>query len=620
MSKTEAMPSTAPSDADVAFEKAVGDLDFKGIEAALRQGADPNRPFADKWREGQGMRATFSLIRHFDRRDLSRTGLSAEAFAAAHASALRAMLQSGVDFSLSLFPGSGATTADPASGLWRSADGLDMTESVALFHQGKGKMDLLYGEGQFCGLLDADERLEDGSSLERLWEAGGLKERLGAQAMRSTLLTKLLGYGHLEAARWMAGKGVAPADLIEMGPTSREQPGQTALHLLALDTLNYCPREDGAQDRCMRQRRVGVDRAVECARLAVELGVDPNARAQGGSAAHFALWNRGQTNPEGAARWVLELGKLGAKPIATGRGVPFLGMALSDIDNAEAKLGAALEMGCDPKADGGRAALAMLWRCREGDDEAAARMLSRLRGLGADLSEGAATPEGESLQYAAARAGLWRCLEALYEAGCDPQWSCPKSGASVAGIVCQNDESAQSKPTDYDRALKAAIDRGAPLEVAGGEGLSPLHWAARHLSHRKCEALIKAGANPNQKTAKGDAPLHWACARHGARHEPRQKKTLEAFLESPQTDWSATDKKGRAPLAILSRKASPELLSLAAGVSPEGLDANTSSGAQARERLERREDGALAAVEGAILAGVAQPAKAPRARSRKGAL
>lgn len=609
---------------DVAFRKAIKALDFKGIERALSEGADPNGAIPHEWEKSQGYSPCYRLISNFDQRDLKRSGLSEEEFAKAHASALRAMLAAGADFSGPFFIGSNAQCADPATQLWRSwgrsngIDGsMDMSESVALYVKGNGAVKGLFGEGQFCGLLHSGALANNPEALEKLWQAGW-RERVEALGMKTTILTKLIGYGHLEGARWLAAKGVKPAPLIEMGPTCREEPDQTALHLLAVDSLMYSPAPGAIDEDAGWRTLVSVERAIECARFAVELGVDPNALARGATAAHFALLCQGQANPAGVAEWVLELHRLGAQAIPTAKGIPFLGIALRDPNNAEVKLEAALAMGCDPKKDGAAAALQLLNHCGPAQDKIAEKILGRLLELGADLSEGPSVHANASLQAAAAAAGAAGALRLLYDAGCDPAWTCPKTGLSVAAIVCERGDSA--KRDSFDDALALAIERKAPLESPGGEGLSALHWSARHLDERKCEALLKAGANPNQKTAKGDAPLHWACARHGERYEKRQKKTLAAFLASPKTDWGLTDKKGRAPLAILSKKASPEILKMAAGVSPDGLDAGSSSGAQALKRLSERGDGALAAVESAILGVSAEaPAKKP-GRSRKGAL
>lgn len=59
-------------------------------------------------------------------------------------------------------------------------------------------------------------------------------------------------------------------------------------------------------------------------------------------------------------------------------------------------------------------------------------------------------------------------------------------------------------------ALRFAIDDGAPLNGSGGDGVTPLCWAALNDRTEAMATLIDAGADVNAVSADGTAPLHAA--------------------------------------------------------------------------------------------------------------
>ena len=77
-------------------------LDFPEIENALAAGA-PNRPFADQWKESDGARAMWFLGESFGRHLLDSSG-SIGNFGQSHASAMRALVEAGADFSPQIPP------------------------------------------------------------------------------------------------------------------------------------------------------------------------------------------------------------------------------------------------------------------------------------------------------------------------------------------------------------------------------------------------------------------------------------------------------------------------------------------------------------------------------------
>eukprot|EP00299_Pterocystis_sp_00344_P008013 c2866_g1_i1.p1 GENE.c2866_g1_i1~~c2866_g1_i1.p1 ORF type:complete len:182 (-),score=21.52 c2866_g1_i1:643-1188(-) len=71
------------------------------------------------------------------------------------------------------------------------------------------------------------------------------------------------------------------------------------------------------------------------------------------------------------------------------------------------------------------------------------------------------------------------------------------------------------------------------LNHLSGRGVAPLHVAVKHGSLRSVEALLRHGADPNQKNKSGDTPLHCAAKYPERKHrnqaqesEPRDQAEL----------------------------------------------------------------------------------------------
>src|SRR5262245_61132683 len=86
----------------------------------------------------------------------------------------------------------------------------------------------------------------------------------------------------------------------------------------------------------------------------------------------------------------------------------------------------------------------------------------------------------------------------------------------VAGIRAADSVADAAMRGDRADAL-AMIKRGADVNAPQGDGVTALHWAARHGDADLATALIGAGANARVRTEFGSyTPLHLAAERGSA--------------------------------------------------------------------------------------------------------
>src|SRR5215207_7988376 len=85
-------------------------------------------------------------------------------------------------------------------------------------------------------------------------------------------------------------------------------------------------------------------------------------------------------------------------------------------------------------------------------------------------------------------------------------------------IALEASESIADVAMRGDRAAALAfIKQGADVNATQGDGLTALHWAARHGDHELAAALLIAGANARATTHFGAyTPLHLAAERASA--------------------------------------------------------------------------------------------------------
>lgn len=600
--------------ADRDFEAAARAEDFTGIEAALKAGADPNRVFSDAWSEHEGRRV-LSFLRESSRRlDDPRP---AQEFARQHASAMRALVEAGADFSLpsrvqraslqSPFAPVGRDSYETAASKLWGAPNISIDSCVWLA-KGGGDFSSVFGAGNGECPATHSRMNRRGSAEEILapmWELA-IEPLMTAGGGRLRLLTEALGSGLLEWAQWLIAKGARPAPI---------PGGSGALLMLATETIFFANparaglcswQADGVTKSCAKARML--QDAPECARIAASFGEEPGPVLLG------LLAQRGKPDPKASLAFAKTLSELGPVPLAGGEKNPFIAYAFADAPNAMAQLDFALGLGADPTDRSRQAASILLKYASPDEDEIAAQVIAKLVALGADLSEPDGLSKDESLIAQAVSGGLWASARALADAGLNPSWKDPATGDTLMAIAARwsVDCGRSGCATEFAQWLAS---RSAPMDATGSDQLAALHRAAKALDERLCLALLAAGADPNQPSADKAAqtPSHLACARYEKKKEKAQLKTIEA-LALHGADFSKLDGKGQSAFETASKKGFLSVLTSVAekakGVALEG-----DSGARAAKILAQRDGSLLAAVEEQEL--LTSSAPAPSAPAKK---
>ena len=596
------------SQADRDFEYAVRALDFPAIEKAMAAGANPNRPFTDHWTEYDGARPMKFLGEAFGRQRLDAAGRIGP-FGHSHASAMKALVEAGADFSLpfSVFRHSRwlpFTVAkedglsDRGCNLWTS-ESLPI-ESCVWFAKGGGSMAKVFGGSRASGCFATGSRTMRRGLAEDvfgpMWDIA-IKPMLGDKGS-SALLSNALSQGLLEWSEWLIAKGATPAPASSGG----------SLRPLAMTTIlgahpslsGHCPWGVNAAETSAGAQRMARE-AKACARLAVEFGEDVNAAAEGNPPTLLQLLAHSPKHDIAAALdFAKTLVELGASPLAGHDGKPFLAYALSDPLHAIEQLDFALAVGADPKDRPRQAIFALLNRAYPKQEQAVVLIIKKLAELGADLAQPSSEPAGSSLLAVAAANGLWKVAMELASLGCDIRWKDIATGETLMSLA--TGWSAIHGRSGCAQAFAAWLaSAGAPVDDAGHGGLTALHRAAKALDHKLCEALLTAGADANRAVADPAAstPSHLACSRFDRKKEAAQLATLEA-LSLHGADFSKVDGKGRSAMEVASKNASLSVV-MAVLQKANGSAFAGAPGARASKVLGSRGSDFLAVVESSEL-------------------
>lgn len=614
--------------ADRDFEAAVRVLDFPEIENALAAGADPNRPFTDQWHESDGFRAMWFLGESFGRHLLDASGRVGN-FGQSHASAMRALVEAGADFSLPVVvsrlsrshpftaASSGVSFSDRGSNLWES-EALPI-ESCVWFAKGRGSMSQVFGGNSLSRCSAADSRtMRRGPAedvLGPMWDVA-IKQALAPKGA-SLLLSKILGQGLLEWSKWLIAKGATLAPISLSGGVLRS---------LALEIVfdghpsksGHCPW--GVDDATFLLAKQQMEREVhECARLAVALGEDVDDARGGASPVLLSLLEQGSKQDLAASlKFANTLLELGAKPLAGHAGKPFLAYALSGPACALEQLDFALAAGADPKDRPRQAVFSLLNRAFPQQDKAVVQVVQKLVALGADLSQPASEPAGSSLLAAASANGLWGAANALAAVGCDPRWKDAGTGETLISLAAGwSAIHGRVGGAGCSQALVSWLSStGAPMDEPGHGGFTALHRAAKTLDFKLCEALLSAGADANRPTANGAAmtPAHLACSRFDKKKEKAQLATMEA-LSRHGADFSKVDGNGRSAMEIASKNSALSVV-MAVAHKTGGSAFAGEAGARASKVLGARGESFLSVVESSELESSTAPAASADAPKR----
>jgi len=105
------------------------------------------------------------------------------------------------------------------------------------------------------------------------------------------------------------------------------------------------------------------------------------------------------------------------------------------------------------------------------------------------------------------------------------------------------------------RAVRALVQQGADVNVAQGDGMTALHWAAERGDHELAKSLLASGANVGAATRIGrHTPLHIAASRgHGL--------VVRALIDAG-ADVNATTTTGAVPLHFAGASGSTQAIAL----------------------------------------------------------
>jgi uncharacterized protein len=117
----------------------------------------------------------------------------------------------------------------------------------------------------------------------------------------------------------------------------------------------------------------------------------------------------------------------------------------------------------------------------------------------------------------AARAGDVKAVEAALDGGADVNMA-DADGITLLMHAARGDrpEIANPAPSDHPEMVEALIKRAANVNAKTDSGFMALFWAARYGQDRVTEVLIAHGANVNAKDKDGISALQWASTNNQA--------------------------------------------------------------------------------------------------------
>ncbi len=136
----------------------------------------------------------------------------------------------------------------------------------------------------------------------------------------------------------------------------------------------------------------------------------------------------------------------------------------------------------------------------------------------------------------------------------------PATNSPVADAVMRGDRD----------AVRTLLKQGADVSAAQGDGMTPLHWAARRGDAATTEMLLYAGANVAAVTRIGEyTPLHLAAAEGSA-------PVVQALLKAGASVAAKTTNTGATPLHLAAESGNPDVIKL---LLDRGADVNAKESA-----------------------------------------
>lgn len=598
------------TDADKIFRSAILDGRYDDAREALILGADPNRPiFAHL---SQTPQAPYSLLAVGASHLLHQTPPRPAALA--FEELLLEMERKGADFSAPSFPGSTHTTPDEASSVFECS-----AKAAATYIRCKATPAILYNEHAFCGLLNRFRIGEPApSELDELWEHGGFREYIQSLPdRRTTILTRLIGSGRIQSARWLASKGALPAPLIQTVTPTAEREGFGPLHMLACEMANWGRLDDNSTPTHKSndsRKHLTVQTAFECAQLAIELGALPNAPCSKGLSPMQLALEAIKGSPEPLMAWLRACRPLGFAATANPNGKSLVDSAMADTRNAARLLALCEEFGSNLSAASPEKALACLSRPKlpESFDPAILALCQTLKHRGVDFSKACQGPFHEAHPAHAARHCLHGTLQFLLTQGLSPSWT--HQGLSLLGLTLGASGSHEHNKRRL-RCAKLLLAAGHPLDPARTAS-SPLALCARHLLRKEFKLLLDSGADPRLTGTDAQTAAHALFISTHKNSAPVQEILVSAMLADPRTPWGAVDSANRLPLeaACHSQISDKSLASILSATPQALLDESTPSGSRAWKAIRRRGGPFLALAESKTIEAISSMPSPRKAR------
>lgn len=257
------------------------------------------------------------------------------------------------------------------------------------------------------------------------------------------------------------------------------------------------------------------------------------------------------------------------------------------------------------------------WNCAM--TQKAPAWMDKFIGMGADVSviPISGKPSEHPLAVSILNKGF-KIAKAALARGVSPEWVSSEDGASLLHLLAPFPHApaiALCASIASDPRSKSLIDHKMAV-VDGDGGRTALMLASAALNAGQVEALLKAGANPNEQDARGWTALHHAGRKYGIGAQLKCAPVITALL-SHGADPSIANASGLTPGQAMAKRAPIKGLAELLRVRPEDLTEPTRAAKKASQALSKRGGEAISVAERAILSSIDPPAVKNTSKANK---